>query len=499
MGRVAVIGIDGFDPLLVSKWKDDLPNIAKLQEVGQSWVLDSIFPPDSVPAWTSIFTGLDPSEHNVLIALDFLDVARQKIKYDVSILRGKTYWDIAGKAGKKVCIVNPFAAYPAWPVNGTMVSGPIFDAVGSETSFPEEIIEMYSVPSLGAIGDIPNRRTLQDFYEKTRALTIEQAEFGLRLAKEREWDLFFICFLTLDRIQHYFWRYSDDGDPTYPGPGHFQDTVRDFYVLFDTLIGEFQASLGPRVSLMVHSDHGFGRRCTKTLNINEFLRREGYLQSKVKNENILDPKYAVERLKSRVLEAAFHHGFDEVLFKIVPLIPNRKKLKSSSYMVDSSSSLVHVPHFDGMNPSGGVEINQSELARQGIDFGEFRSKLIQAIKQIKDPDTHENIVEWVSCREDIYQGPYINKYPDVVFKMRNEYGISRAMHERSIVGVNPFHRKLSGGHRREGTLIINNASKPITANTASILNIGATILDLLDVPLDNRLRSQSMCAEQSSS
>ena len=35
--------------------------------------LRSIFPPDSIPAWTTIFTGRGPADHGCLDSIDYLD------------------------------------------------------------------------------------------------------------------------------------------------------------------------------------------------------------------------------------------------------------------------------------------------------------------------------------------------------------------------------------------------------------------------------------------
>ncbi|MCP4761580.1 MAG: hypothetical protein GY870_07345 [archaeon] len=36
-------------------------------------MLKSISPPDSIPAWITIFTGKSPAEHGVLDSIDYLD------------------------------------------------------------------------------------------------------------------------------------------------------------------------------------------------------------------------------------------------------------------------------------------------------------------------------------------------------------------------------------------------------------------------------------------
>ena len=52
--KLVVIGIDGFDPILISEWERELPNLQSIKDQGLSLPLRSVFPPDSIPAWATI-------------------------------------------------------------------------------------------------------------------------------------------------------------------------------------------------------------------------------------------------------------------------------------------------------------------------------------------------------------------------------------------------------------------------------------------------------------
>ena len=58
-----LIGIDGAEPKLIDKWIDELPNLQKFYSCYGK--LNSTIPPSSAPAWTSIVTGVMPSEHGI--------------------------------------------------------------------------------------------------------------------------------------------------------------------------------------------------------------------------------------------------------------------------------------------------------------------------------------------------------------------------------------------------------------------------------------------------
>jgi len=75
----------------------------KNDEDGSSLKLQTVFPPDSDTSWASIYTGMNPAEHGVLQFIDPLEKAHKYLSEEIdnTTIRGKAYWDVAGKYGKK--------------------------------------------------------------------------------------------------------------------------------------------------------------------------------------------------------------------------------------------------------------------------------------------------------------------------------------------------------------------------------------------------------------
>ncbi|MEK6776436.1 MAG: alkaline phosphatase family protein, partial [bacterium] len=69
--KVLILGFDGMDAGITKAMMDagDLPNFAKLREMGGYTPLATTLPPQSPVAWASFTTGLNPGEHNIF---DFL-------------------------------------------------------------------------------------------------------------------------------------------------------------------------------------------------------------------------------------------------------------------------------------------------------------------------------------------------------------------------------------------------------------------------------------------
>ena len=258
MKKLLVIGIDGMEPRLVEHWLHRLPNLRQLANGGVLRPIKSVFPPDSLPAWTTIYTGKPPGEHGLFETIDYVTSEAGDLPRP-DRFAGRTFWDEAGRRGKRVCIVNAFMAYPVWPVNGVMVSGPVFVS-GKAQSHPPEILGELPKAELGGMVAYPYRWELGRFASRTATVARQQAALAKTLMATCGWDLFFLCLLTLDRVQHFFWRFQDPSDPAYPGPNPYQRVIFEHYRLMDQIVGELATTAGREATVLVLSDHGHGLR-----------------------------------------------------------------------------------------------------------------------------------------------------------------------------------------------------------------------------------------------
>jgi len=473
--KTLVIGIDALDPVLLSRYLPKLPNMRRIAKCGTMQKLASVYPPDSIPAWATIYTGLDPCEHGIHHTVDYLSKNFKSASIDTTLLQGNTFWDVAGKAGRKVCIINPFLAYPPWPVNGIMVSGPVFED-GTVKSYPPSLVEEYDLPQMGGITDFPTKKDLDQIIEDVRVMTFNEASFGQRLIEEKEWDLFFICFLTLDRIQHFFWRFCDEDDPIYPGENPYKDVIVNFYKLFDEIIGEFVDCVDSDTAIIVLSDHGHGMRGTKFLNINEILRQRKYLAPK--DRRVLNKGFLIEKIKANVIRWSCRFGVEELIYRLGKYVPKNKELQKSTFAIDFNESLAYACDFAGMTSFGGIEINEDRLNRDGIDYENFREKLIKEILELTDPDDNEKLVKWCYKKEKLYKGKFAYRYPDIIFELEQEFSVNWSIYD-SIISPSYVHRFVSGGHRWEGVLLVSNLEKT-AFNVRNLEDIAPTILDVLN-------------------
>jgi len=479
VSRLIVLGIDALDPVLLERWRDDLPNFSRLMEQGYWARLESTMPPDSIPAWVTIYTGMQPWQHGVVDSVDYLDIRGGRPALDTKLLMGKTFWDKASQAGRRVCVINPLLAYPVWPVNGVMVNGPVF-VTGEAQAYPPDVIKQYAVPEMGGMVDFPGRGELRQFLERTHQVTRDQASFGMDLLAREQWDLFFLCFLTLDRVMHFLWRFTDPEDPTYPGPNPLQGSIHGFFRLLDSIVGGFIDHLSPEQALLVVSDHGHGIRPPRAVYLNEMLRKEGLLKTRESRVPGVSPIALMERTKSLFLRIMQALDLEDSVYRLASVIPKdkRKSLKTSSYAVVKSASMAWVSDLGGGTSFSGIEINRAVCTDQ--DYEALRDRIIKLLSSIKAKDGSP-VVKWAKRREDAFAGPNVHKYPHVVFELSSLYGVDRTLFCGDL-GTSSTHKKISGGHSKYGVLMLYGSDLFPTESEVHISSVFDLIQRILGLP-----------------
>ena len=496
MNELIVIGIDSLSPELLVKFEQNLPNFNKLREKSPDFKLDSIFPVDSVPAWVSIYTGLNPAEHGIVKTFDVFDSnLNDVLSVNTSVFKGKTFWDHLGRCGKKVCVLFPLLAFPPWEVNGIMVSKAIKEQkikgepewiIEKEVrSNPEWCIDKYGIPKFmkGVSGKHPGKRNLIKWSECAKESLIEEANIGIELCKNEEWDLFFIYFSWLDIIQHRLWKYSDESDPSWRPNNPYMDIIRGFYEELDRIVGSY-LDIYPDATYIILSDHGHGMRPTKVININKILNENNLLSIDTKRNNPLP--YILEKIKILTLDFVSEFELDKWLVDLSTKTRFMSSLSKGVYMstasLEKSKTLAHLSAFAGVKsyPHGGIEINLNNLDAD-LDYEKLRDRIINLLLELKDPMNDEQLVEWACRREDLYQGKNVSvSYPDIVFLLKEGYGTGWNIYS-SLVSRAYDHSLASGGHKKNAVFLISGNSKKIKRSNMTLMDIAPLILDLLGV------------------
>lgn len=465
--KTILIILDGLDYSYIVKNIDHFPLFKELYSKEQLQALNSVVPADSVPSWITIYTGMNPAEHGILLTIDYLN-EKQKVPGQASVIKGKAFWDQIGNKGKKVFVFNPFIASPAWDVNGVMVCRSSLEKKNEITTNRPDLVDITSLDLGGNLKNNPTMRELPKFLEDTWKMTDSQFDNFHKYFKLENFDLGFLGVTTPDRLQHITWKYTDPEDRCFPKNNPFQNVILEGYQYFEKQIQKMINLYGKDYNIIVISDHGHGRRCQKVFYINQWLISNGFIKDKSKKKRSIEfVKNAILTFLARIHKVQVGSNFFKK-FKFV------HKVKNADHVFKSKET-IYAPNFDGVNPFGGIAIKR-ECFKSDAAYEEKRQEIIDKLMQVRDYG--KPIMMWVKRREDIYTGNDIKNYPEIVYRMDNDYGVDRGLFGKKIFGISPFHEIISGGHRFEGVIMSTDAD--IIRGVDSVEKMYVTMCDLYE-------------------
>ena len=459
--KILLIGFDGISPTFIEQLIGEnlLPTFKKISEEGVSGSLMTTIPPVSAPAWSTIVTGMTPGNHGVF---DFITPQKEgaglKVKiHDSSSLRGKAVWDIAGLYGKKSVVINVPLTFPAYPINGVMVSGfpsPLNRLVATPREAEEQLTRDY--PEYRIDVNISNKNydllDKDEFIEETYRVMNQKAEMAQHLIQSTDWDLFYVVFTMTDRFQHVFWPYSDDSYPwQLKEREKYRDVLKNVYRRIDEITAELMDKVDEDTYVFIISDHGFESLRSK-VSIRRWLQENGYIEKSGKRGSRFNQLKKVYKLVSRL-------GIDVMgLFKMMPGFVQNMFL---------SDKINHLP--------GGVFFDNVGIDPEGLDREEMRERLLE----LEDPETGERVVHSVFFRDELYRGRYAMNTVDMMIVPHAGYVLLERQQEE-LFEKTPY---ATGTHVsnvcRKGVFYLHGRNVKNTSATVNGFDIAPTILWLL--------------------
>jgi len=479
--KVLFLGIDALDSDLLTRFSDRLPNFKRFLTTAVRLDVASTFPPDSDTAWATISTGLNPAQHGYVKFVDPLEKSYRIMNTDEdnSILHGNTFWDILGRAGFSACAVFPHLCYPIWETPAVMICRGKLNPDVQATN-PELLAHYPDAEILPGIRGFPDRSFsgMSDYYRTLTRIAEADAKFGLSLLKEKNWDLFFIYWSTIDAIGHFFWSTFDENDPFYDPGNPFREVIADTYRLYDKILGNFLDAVDEDTTVILLSDHGHGARPVNAVNVNEILRQGGFLK-------LLDAKAKphlslFEQLKRSGVRFVSRHGLARQAGRILRHVPKIVQAFTRPTLIDWDASAAFATDMSGIKAYayGGIVINRDVVPASEIE--RVRSEIIHTIREKSTLEDGSSLLKFIARREDVYQGPYLQLFPDIILEYRYGYGVGWAVNVSLITKADSYNL-VPGSHRGEtGTCIIRSQRNIITSQI-DLLDILPSLLDLFSV------------------
>lgn len=509
--RTLIIGLDGatFDLLDPMIRAGDLPNLARLIEEGAHCPLQTWPNTNSAAAWSSMVTGYNSGHHNIFHFSGDLNQHDAGIGWKpitAADRRKPAFWHTLSAAGQRVGVVNVPITYPAADLTGGfMIAG--MDAPGLDSpglARPRRLLDDLRRQGIDYIIDAPNLGVAarQDRYQLpdvVRRMIDARGRTILHLMQAEAWDVLMAVFVATDRVQHYFWP-RDLADVSAPD----WQPIREVYRQIDEFFGRLLALTDEDTTVLVVSDHGFGRSLPAKRCLNQLFAELGLLRFRKSAGNVKN------RMLKRLLKSGRQRLPDALqtrLARALPALHLRAVNAHGKLTIDWSATRAFAS-----NTGSRVWVNLEGREETGMvpsgDYEALREQLSQVLLHITDAATGRPVVRAVHKREDLYRGPFANNAPDLIVEWDHEAsreempcdGLSYNNGAR-VITVKPEPgsqrgNRWSGSHRPYGIFIARGTHirQGVTLDNANIYDIAATVLYLQGRPVPKDMDGKVLTA-----
>jgi len=496
-------------PSLVERWTDsgDLPTLARLREGGTFGPLRSVPNLMSAAAWTTIATGVNPGKHGIFYFLDRVP-GTYRFRQPNSTHRGAApFWQLTSQANLRTCVLNMPMSYPADRVNGIHVAGWLTPSARSEgfTQPPELASELAD-----RFGEYPLHSDIQRLiargkFGQARNRILgnlrKKGEIAEELLTRERWEVMSVTFVETDPAEHYFWHLTDPSHPDHDEAlvHRIGDVVLAAYREFDRILGQLLDRLEDVTHVLVVSDHGAGPNCRGPLYLPGLFDQLGWqkrgrspmrraarrllasAQSRV-------PARLKHRIAARLSPSAMGRISDVMLGDIV-------WEETRAYTFVNGGMAEPWINVRGREPEGLVE--------PGAEYEALCEELRQALLTVTDPETGQGVIADVLRREDVYDGPYLDRAPDMLIRWSEDCRVLRGLQcgeARSMRPAAEYYQ--TGAHRPEGVLLAyGEGIRAGTISSAQAQDVAPTLLHLCGLPVpgygDGRVLTEVFEEEES--
>ncbi|MCH2112348.1 MAG: alkaline phosphatase family protein [Planctomycetes bacterium] len=499
--RVVFVGIDGatweiIEPMVA---EGKLPNLAAMMRQGAYGPLTSTMPPNSSLAWASFQTGVHPGKHGVFFFREQHPGSYERPVIQFSSIQAPTIWKTASDAGLKVASCWVPLTYPPEELNGINIGGLLTPDERADFVTPiekrHELEERHGrVPSDNEPELMFHTAGEEEALASLLKVTEEMTEIGLDLLQREDPDLFGLVFRGVDLASHQSWWFQD---PEWAAANPAASASRkkllaSVYEAVDASLGRFRDAaqqLDGEVVFACCSDHGFGS-ITHRFYINRWLEENGWLVLKpdAKRQGwrmLLQRKWQGLLRRTGIARKRMEDGKGIGASPETLIRDMIDWSKTKAYSSFSGGEDIVLINLKGREPEGTVE--------PGEEYESLRTEIIEKLKEVRAEDG-TSIIARVFRRGELWEGPQVHLAPDIQYITRDTAVNSCAdpLHPRV---VEPALEGRPAMHRLQGVYLLE-GSPAIQSNVRvagpQIADMGATLLHLLGLPLDDHLDGKVM-------
>jgi predicted AlkP superfamily phosphohydrolase/phosphomutase len=399
---------------LVSRWAaaGRLPTFQRLIRDGLRAELASVA--DCLPdaAWTTLIYGVNPGKLEKYFYVEF-DAATATLRFTPdSALRGTPFWQFVAQAGRRVGVADvphlPFHEIPGgFHVHGWGAHDTTTGLQTSPTSLAAEIGTRLGPHPVGDCERFDQRAGAR-LREAILAGAARQGALFRWLMQSQPWDLFLCAFSAPHCAGHHFW---NDADDTADG------TLEETYRAVDREVGETIALAGPETRVFLVAAHGMGPLTHASWHLSEILDRLGFGRSgrgarpaERTRRARLNPwriaKMVVPSPLQYAIKAALPPALQAELLYLWYAGGRRGYRGRTAFAVPNNEIVGAIRlAVAGRDRDGTV--------RPGEEYRRRCREITTALQELVDPVTGRPVVAKVTALHDVYQGPFVDRLPDL--------------------------------------------------------------------------------------
>jgi len=283
------------------------------------------------------------------------------------------------------------------------------------------------------------------FMTQTRDIDDEREEMLFSALERLRKGALVTVFDATDRVNHMFWRYTEDGHPAAEGidEPEYANAIEDQYRRNDEIVGKVMDRLGDGDVLWVMSDHG----CTsfrRGVNLNAWLLENGYLALKDDAD-----------------------GSD-------PWLQSVDWSKTRAYAVGLVGIFLNI---EGREAQG--------IVAAGEEAESLKAELMNKLAGLVDEEKGEVAINEAFDTDTLYRGPYKGNAPDLLIGYNHGYRISWDCASGVVAGsiFDDNTKAWSGDHIVDPRLVpgIFMANHEFDSDDPAIIDLAPTALTLFGI------------------
>jgi predicted AlkP superfamily phosphohydrolase/phosphomutase len=263
-----------------------------------------------------------------------------------------------------------------------------------------------------------------EFLADIEGMVSTRFDLTLYAIEQAEVDVLFVVFTAPDRLSHFSYHLYDEDHPFRTNeseaaleehadvlPGLF----RELDTKLGTIIETLEAEYGTEPVVSVISDHGM-KSLERIFHVNKWLAQEGYL---VFDDQARESTDAVDEDAEDLLDSRVDYIFGKVDWA-----------ETQAY---------------AMGKRGAIYVNLEGREPQGAVPPEERNAVVASIREqidgVTDPETGAEIVEAIHGRQELFEGPHVERAPDLLLTLSEGYypfGYAFELDEPNLVSTNDW-------------------------------------------------------------